>query len=257
MTARKNCCKNTGPLLRTSLPQSLPAWPKEGRPGSETGSAATPEDRHSSPPTANIPGRNVTPSSINLNRPVTPVSPVQDRSPVAHQSVAHGSNDVAPDSPGFAPNAFSQVPPSKAAYEQAPHWYDRILDVLLGDDETAAKNRLALLCSNCRLVNGQAPPGVNTLEQLGRWRCAGCGSWNGVESEGARVVKEIAQNSKLEDSQGWEKVPRAEDIREESGAEVPDSNIEGSTGREALDEASLTKRVTRSADKKPSQESLG
>ena len=189
---------------------------------------------------------------------MTPVSPGQDHAPIARHNVAPSSSDVAPDSPGFAPNAFSQPPPTKLTYEQqAPHWYDRILDVLLGDDETAAKNRLALLCSTCRLVNGQAPPGVNTLEQLGRWRCAGCGSWNGVESEGAKVVKELSQSSKLEDSQGWEKVPKAGDIREESSTELSDSNVEGSTGREALDEANITKRVTRSAGRKASHESLG
>ncbi|KAK5047357.1 hypothetical protein LTR84_006880 [Exophiala bonariae] len=201
------------------------------------------------PPTANIPGRNVAvPSPVDPSRPMTPVSPVLDHSPTARHNVAQSPNDVVPDSPGFAPNAFSQPPLTRATYEQqAPHWYDRILDVLLGDDETAAKNRLALLCSNCRLVNGQAPPGVNTLEQLGRWRCAGCGSWNGVESEGAKVVKELTQSSKLDDSQGWEKVPKGGDIREESSPEVSESNLEGSTGREALDEASITKRVTRSA----------
>jgi hypothetical protein len=209
------------------------------------------------PPTANIPGRNIhSPPPIIPNLPATPVSPIHDQSPVAGPTLSQSPNTVAPDSPGFAPNAFSQAPPPRSAYEQAPHWYDRILDVLLGDDETAAKNRLALLCSTCRLVNGQAPPGVNTLEELGRWKCAGCGSWNGVESEGAKVIKEIAQSSNPDDTQGWEKVPKAEELSEESSAELAGSNGHGSTGHEALDEASVTKRVTRSAGKKTSQESL-
>ena len=50
------------------------------------------------------------------------------------------------------------------------------MDVLLGEDETLPRARLALICSNCRLVNGQAPPGVKRLEDVGKWRCGGCGA---------------------------------------------------------------------------------
>jgi len=208
------------------------------------------------PPTANIPGRNIPPPALfNPNTPGAPASPNRERSPVPGHTLSQSPSDVAPDSPGFAPNAFPQPPPPRSAYEQTPHWYDRILDVLLGDDETAAKNRLVLLCSTCRLVNGQAPPGVNTLEALGRWRCAGCGSWNGVESEGAKVVKEIAKSSKSENTQGWEKVPNAEDLSEESSTELVESNVHGSTDHETPDETGLKKRVNRSAGK-PSHESL-
>lgn len=53
--------------------------------------------------------------------------------------------------------------------------------MLLGEDETLPHNRLALICQTCRLVNGQAAPGVKTLEEVGRWRCGGCGAWNGPE----------------------------------------------------------------------------
>src|SRR6201999_565343 len=149
-----------------------------------------------------------------------------------------------PDSPGFAPNAFSDLPPqASTTYQQAPHWYDRILDVLLGEDETAAKNRLVLLCNKCRLVNGQAPPGVRTLEELGRWRCSGCGAWNGVESEGAKVVKAVAASSKVDNAEEWERVPRATEVQEESAEdsnqeaeELADASIHRTTGREAGDE---------------------
>ena len=84
----------------------------------------------------------------------------------------------------FAPNAFTSsphLPPASqyVAEQSSHHWYDRLLDVLLGEDETQPKNRLALLCSSCRLVNGQAPPGVRSPEELGRWRCFSCGAWNG------------------------------------------------------------------------------
>ena len=53
--------------------------------------------------------------------------------------------------------------------------------MLLGEDEMHPKNRLALICENCRLVNGQAPPGAKTLEAVGKWRCSNCGTMNGVD----------------------------------------------------------------------------
>ena len=210
------------------------------------------------PPTANIPGRHLPPNPPRPDEARRPITPVHGNSPLAAPILAQSAAQIVPDSPGFAPNAFPQVPPPSTAYEHAPHWYDRILDVMLGEDETAAKSRLVLLCSNCRLVNGQAPPGIKTLEDLGRWRCAGCGSWNGTESEGAKVVKEITQSFQADhNGEGWEKVPKAEDLHEESSdAEMADSGIHGSSGHQGPDDAGLSKRVTRSASKKVSNESL-
>ena len=95
----------------------------------------------------------------------------------------------------FAPNAFPSrpAPPTQQSSQYAPSqpaWYDRIMDVILGEDETQAKNRIALICSQCRLVNGQAPPGVRSLEDVGRWRCKECGTMNGVESEVGKVLQQ-------------------------------------------------------------------
>ena len=67
------------------------------------------------------------------------------------------------------------------------------MDLLLGEDETNPKNRLVLICKKCRLVNGQAPPGVKTLEDVGKWRCSECGTMNGEESEAKKLVAEIQQ----------------------------------------------------------------
>lgn len=146
------------------------------------------------PPTANIP------------RPTPPQSPQPAPSPDSQhppspyagtplqQPAANTPQPQSPpqppftfDEPGFAPNAF----PSAPQYVEQSHWYDRLLDVLLGEDETQPKNRIALICSTCRLVNGQAPPGIKTLEELGRWRCGSCGSWNGEESETKKVLAGI------------------------------------------------------------------
>ena len=98
----------------------------------------------------------------------------------------------------FAPNAFSTSPTrpqpirqQSTQYAEGPKWYDRILDVVLGEDETHARNRMALICEKCRLVNGQAPPSARTPEDVGRWRCSSCHAWNGVESEEKRIMQQM------------------------------------------------------------------
>lgn len=108
------------------------------------------------------------------------------------------SSQVGP--PEFAPNAFGSVPQYDRSSESNTDgkWYDRILDLLLGDDETSAKNRIVLICEHCRLVNGQAPPGVKRIEDLGKWRCIGCGGWNGEIDEGAKIVEEIKEKAEME-----------------------------------------------------------
>ena len=65
------------------------------------------------------------------------------------------------------------------------------MDVLLGEDETQPRNRIALICTSCRLVNGQAPPGVKTLREVGRWRCGGCGAWNGEVGEVEGMLRKL------------------------------------------------------------------
>jgi len=110
----------------------------------------------------------------------------------------------------FAPNAFDGrgPPPAMqhhpAAMAVAPatpesHWYDRILDTLLGEDETAAKNRIVLICAKCRLVNGQAPPGTKSLAELGMWKCMACGANNGEVDEGKRIMREVLGDRKIKE----------------------------------------------------------
>lgn len=148
------------------------------------------------PPTANIrrpppPGQ----SPIGLDNPPSP-PPYQ--TPQQQQALPNTpSTPPIPqqftDEPGFAPNAF----PSSGQYIEQPHWYDRLLDVLLGEDEMQPRNRMAMICGSCRLVNGQAPPGIKTLEELGRWRCGSCGAWNGEESEATKILSTLKQNAGL------------------------------------------------------------
>jgi hypothetical protein len=141
------------------------------------------------PPTANIP----------RNRPSLPPgsAPVQED---ASRRVPSGSRP-APDGPQqptletsaeFAPNAFDQSAQYARPGPTERRWFDRLLDSIMGEDETLAMTRLALVCSQCRLVNGLAAPGVRTLEEVGKWRCRECGAWNGVESETVRLVEAVA-----------------------------------------------------------------
>ncbi|KAK0717254.1 hypothetical protein B0T26DRAFT_292201 [Lasiosphaeria miniovina] len=147
------------------------------------------------PPTANI-QRSPIPS--NLSTPQT--------RPRSALGTPAGQNSPPPEaldaSAEFAPNAYDGRPPSSpASYTQYPpapvlpaaesHWYDRILDTLLGEDETAAKNKIVLICGRCRLVNGQAPPGTKSLADLGTWKCMACGAVNGEMDEGKRIVQEV------------------------------------------------------------------
>ncbi|KAJ5979821.1 hypothetical protein N7481_007119 [Penicillium waksmanii] len=122
-----------------------------------------------------------------------------------------------PDEPGFAPNAF----PSSGQYIEQPHWYDRLLDVLLGEDEMQPRNRMAMICASCRLVNGQAPPGIKTPEELGRWRCGSCGAWNGVESETTKMLSSLRQRAPGQGS--WD------------AGRVSNENIPGQTEEEDTD----------------------
>ncbi|KAF9883266.1 hypothetical protein FE257_003822 [Aspergillus nanangensis] len=171
-----------------------PSTPQQS-PGQWTGLAP--------PPTANI--QHPSPQQS----PQGPSSPDMNYSPPPFTPQPEHMRSVPPpsefDDAGFAPNAF----PSAPQYIEQHHWYDRLFDVLLGEDETQPKNRIALICTTCRLVNGQAPPGVKTLEELGQWRCGGCGAWNGEESEAKKVLAEI-RNEPSSGEPAWDAVSKGE-----------------------------------------------
>jgi hypothetical protein len=200
------------------------------------------------PPTANI-------QRPSAQRPATPqqqplVTSPQGPSPLPALPLPE---DISAD---FAPNAFSapeltrQYTASAATFTQS-HWYDRILDALLGEDETQPKNRLVLICSECRLVNGQAPPGARSLEDVGRWRCGGCHAWNGKEK-----VEEVAMEQLV---QGWEEERKAKEQEKEQSAEAgihfgnkqagEDESSGVDVAEESVDEAPVRERTTRSKTK--------
>ncbi|MCJ1243199.1 hypothetical protein MMC30_000396 [Trapelia coarctata] len=178
--------KSGGQSARKTTPnQSTASGPQIGRTG------------FAPPATANIPGRTVPASLPSTPQRSTPLpshlGPAPPRTAAAvtppwQQKVSPGEQTAE-----FAPNAFS-APAQYAQIGSGLKWYDRFMDLLLGEDETNPKNRLVLICKKCRLVNGQAPPGVKTLEDVGKWRCAECGTMNGEESDAKKLVAEIQKS---------------------------------------------------------------
>lgn len=192
------------------------------------------------------------PATANIQRPGSlPSTPQQapaprpqaEMSPLA-QALQKQALHSAPSTPQqrniplqpraeFAPNAFSSRPSfeSSSGGGGGGQWYDRILDVLLGEDETHPKNRVVLLCSHCRLVNGQAPPGVKRVEEVGEWRCFNCGGVNGKD-EGKRMVEEIMRE-------------RGSEKESEKGEESEKSEEEGERRRdkEASEEVEVEDQI--------------
>ncbi|KAI9657489.1 MAG: hypothetical protein M1829_006899 [Trizodia sp. TS-e1964] len=194
------------------------------------------------PLTANIPRNNPSPAS-----PQPPPAPGRNLPPSPNSQARHSPppplfSTHEPGPPEFAPNAFTAPPQySSSRGAEETKWYDRILDLVLGEDETLPKNRIVLICQRCRLVNGQAPPGIRRLEELGVWKCASCGAPNGEENETGKIVAEmqqqvvadIGQNAVISPSQGNSEeedtvivpVASAESLEDEQGPEVGDENV--------------------------------
>ena len=183
--------------------QQLQNVPRTGLPPPPTANIRRPPSAsQNSPPSPNYP-------SPPLELPRAPQTPQQSSSPPSF------SPQPPTNQPSFAPNAF----PQNSEYTEQPNWYDRVLDVLLGEDETQPRNRMAMICSACRLVNGQAPPGIKTPEELGRWRCCSCGAWNGVESETTKILSSLRQDNVSAEGT-WEPVSKADaDTHSSEGTE--------------------------------------
>ncbi|KAG5933013.1 hypothetical protein E4U53_001127 [Claviceps sorghi] len=171
-------------------------------------------------------------ASGRTNLPPPPTANIVRADSHSAKPVAKDSEKQQPTGAEFAPNAYSDAPAAPRFHHQqyvAPetHWYDRIFDVLLGEDETAARNRYALICHACRLVNGQAPPGTTSLAEIGMWRCSGCGATNGEEDEGKRIVQEVLASTEdgKDGTRGAKAVdaPEAKEAGDNAVAEIPTS----------------------------------
>lgn len=155
------------------------------------------------------PGRTsmLPPPTANIQRPSTApgISPSHQQTSFARPpppTIQEPTAEFAPNADDFEPNnapplqppyAYTPRPQHEAAtaVPAPPRWYDRILDLMLGEDETVPKNRIVLICRTCRLVNGQAPPGTKSLAELGSWKCMSCGAMNGELDEGQKIMREV------------------------------------------------------------------
>ena len=122
--------------------------------------------------------------------PVPPLPPPINPSEFGPQQSQLLSQNI----PQFHPSAFS--PPPSPTLPPQPHskgFLDRILDLLVGEDENAADHRYALICRYCRTHNGLAPPGEKG-EDVG-YLCGRCGGWNGPEPNKQQGQESSTQQS--------------------------------------------------------------
>ncbi|EPE06965.1 hypothetical protein F503_03392 [Ophiostoma piceae UAMH 11346] len=236
--------------------KAAPAGP--GRNGSNDGTAdpLTPHrTRLPPPPTANIQRGGVqTPASKQTTPLASKVnSPSGNNIDISAEFApnAFGANDDATTLPPRIPSGQYVAGPastSGGALLGESHWYDRILDLLMGDDETAARNRLVLICSSCRLVNGQAPPGTRSLAEVGSWRCMGCNAMNGEVAEAKKIVSEVlsrgAQPGEESDDATEEDSSDVEDVKEEEVGDHDDGHV--ATGKDTGDNKGARKRGKKS-----------
>jgi hypothetical protein len=183
------------------------------------------------PPTANI-AKNIgpAPESKTGDRSARkslglPSSVSTTASPVPWQAAPSPQAETAE----FAPNAFPVVP-QYAQPSKGSRWFDRLMDVILGEDESLPSNRIALVCEQCRLVNGQAPPGTKRLEEVGRWRCAECGAMNGGETEMKKILAGLTQESK---SQTVKSSPNEQGLGRSRMRKSEDRNADAVTSEES------------------------
>ena len=94
------------------------------------------------------------------------------------------------------PQDYPLGPVYNANYQ--PSWYDKILDIIVGEDEYSPKSRYALICGNCRRHNGLAQPGE--LPQYVIYICPQCGFRNGQEKKKRKESKPTIDDSDYSDS---------------------------------------------------------
>lgn len=211
-------------------PKNKSEGASQGKPNAAKGNIGAPQVGRTGllpPPTANI-SKNAGPASVfNTEDQSASESSGSRRLPSSFSAASSPIPLQAPSSPQaetaeFAPNAFSAVP-QYAQSSKGSRWFDRLMDVILGEDESLPSNRIALICKQCRLVNGQAPPGAKRLEEVGRWRCAECGTMNGEETEMKIILAGLKEEPKHQTERGS---PKDKDLGRSIRRENEDRNVD-------------------------------
>ena len=245
--------------------------PDRKKSSKQSGPRPSPDPRTSfvPPPTANIPRTN---GPVALQSPppqytpptMSPINQPGSRFPTFGPQSSQRPRFASDASAEFAPNAFPSAPQYSRG-DEGSKWYDRIMDVLLGEDENRPGARLALICAECRLVNGQAPPGVKTLEDLGKWRCGGCGAMNGEDSVAKKIVASINDQTSSEgdggrsrrESRREEPEPMAPNRRKESSIAPADKDHETDVTSSNSSEDDQDRRNSEDVALEPSEEPVG
>ena len=128
------------------------------------------------------------------------------------------------NTPQFHPSAFSPPPsPSLGPQEQRTKTFlDRVLDLLVGEDENAADHRYALICRHCRAHNGLAPPGERG-EDVG-YLCGRCGGWNGPDPNKKEQSKSKDEVSRANEKEPEQRTEAAEIITRDTADKDHEAN---------------------------------
>ncbi|EPY51283.1 lunapark [Schizosaccharomyces cryophilus OY26] len=106
------------------------------------------------------------------------------------------------------------LPNSSVNDAQSQHWYDKVLEGLVGADEREEQNREALICQHCFRHNGLASVGERA--KFVRYVCLYCKAWNGpsldsdrssLSSLTPRRSKSTSSSSRLSESLPVETTP--------------------------------------------------
>uniref|UniRef100_A0A060THQ6 Endoplasmic reticulum junction formation protein lunapark n=1 Tax=Blastobotrys adeninivorans TaxID=409370 RepID=A0A060THQ6_BLAAD len=112
---------------------------------------------------------------------------------------------------GINPQSARILKSTQVAY--VPKWYDRILDLIVGEDEYSSRQRYALICRNCKVHNGLAQPGEAPEDVV--YICPHCGTLNGRPKETTHPEKE----SEKEISRSSESVSPEPQTKEKAASE--------------------------------------
>lgn len=98
--------------------------------------------------------------------------------PLTHRPSASTPNArIAPSTrpvPVQTPSGHFRPPPPEAKpYER--HWYDRLVDVIVGENEASPNSKYALICEKCSNHNGLALP--SEIDEI-QYTCPRCGFFN-------------------------------------------------------------------------------
>lgn len=120
-----------------------------------------------------------------------------------------------------------------------PQWYDRILDMIAGEDEYSPKTRYALICYNCHNHNGLAPPGQ--LPEYTIYICPHCGKENGKPQKRKEEEADVDDGVKVEAEDSNNNDSKDDDYEEISAPE-PDTTSTTTTGTESTEKPEMQQR---------------